>query len=135
MAGGESSERSRSATACPALGEPREARRMSQAVKFRSTMTAPRWTRSTPSCTRNVRAANDRDNRNNTIGFRCARAHEWVDVRSRTERLLSQVAPHAARRWRNEMVAGVLVGWVDAHPKANRWTASARRLRDDRGEG
>ena len=58
---------------------------------------------------RNVRAAcrnhNDPDNRNDNIGFRCARAHDRMESPN-LNRSLSQVFP---RDRRNPMATGVLV--------------------------
>jgi hypothetical protein len=72
---------------------------------------------------RNVRAAyrngNDPTNRNDNLGFRCARAHEWVGGSA-----LEQVCFHgvASYYWGSPKLtaAGVLVGSPEGFAKARR---------------
>lgn len=87
---------------------------------------------------RNVRAAcrngNDPSNRNDNLGFRCARAHVWTDVREWPGR-----CPRRPRLWprsrRNATKAGVLVrsseSWPEGSPVAVSRFRQAPRMNAD----
>ena len=72
---------------------------------------------------RNVRAAsrnhNEPADRNDNLGFRCARAHERVGA-SAPEQARLQASRASARFRRNAGTAGVLVGALDGASNARR---------------
>ena len=72
---------------------------------------------------RNVRAAyrnhNDPTNRNDNIGFRCARAHEWIGG-SASEQVCFRGVAGRGRGSPKPTAAGVLVGSLEGFAKARR---------------